>query len=428
MFENVMITKLENGVCVATSEMAGVNSCSVCFSMPMGSRREKASEAGWSHFAEHMAFKGTAKYPTSAAINRALDRIGGYHNAATTDIRTSFHTRVPAMWTAKAVDVLGDMVANPAFPAAEIEPERKVVLEEIKMLHDDPSRRIGLLAKAAFWPGHPLGLPIIGNEESLSHITAEALRDFHRRHYTAKGAMFVAAGKLNHDQIIDMVRPVLLALPGGSETSFRPASRCRPVNSLVFEYRDVKQTHLRISFRAPRAADGRRAHMLMLADILGGGMGSRLFRTVRNKHSLAYSIWAGAELAVDFAKIYVAAEVDAARIEKAVSLCGREIRKLADKPVSRRELDDVKNMRINGALLLGEGSEVQQRLLEYSVGTLGRVETTAQEIAGYESVTAEEVQSLASEIFRPENCSLALILPKDCKASPEKLREALING
>ena len=157
-------------------------------------------------------------------------------------------------------------------------------------------------------------------------------------------------------------------------------------------------------------------------------MGSRLFRTVRNKHSLAYSIWASAELAVDFAKIYVAAEVDAARIEKAVSLCGREVRKLVDKPVSRRELDDVKNMRINGALLLGEGSEVQQRLLEYSVGTLGRVETTAQEIAGYESVTAEEVQSLASEIFRPENCSLALILPKDCKASPEKLREVLVNG
>ena len=408
MFENVKITKLENGACVATSEMAGVNSCSVCFSMPMGSRREKAAEAGWSHFVEHMAFKGTAKYPTSAAINRALDRIGGYHNAATTDIRTSFHTRVPAMWTAKAVDVLGDMVANPAFPAAEIEPERKVVLEEIKMLHDDPSRRIGLLAKAAFWPGHPLGLPIIGNEESLSHITAEALRDFHRRHYTAKGAMFVAAGELNHDQIVDMVRPVLLSLPGGSETSFRPASRCRPVNPLVFEYRDVKQAHLRISFRAPRAAAGRRVRTLMLADILGGGMGSCLFRTVREKHS--------------------AAEVDAVRIEKAVSLCGREIRKLADKPVSRRELDDIKNMRINGALLLGEGSEVQQRLLEYSVGTLGRVETTAQEIAGYESVTAEEVQSLASEIFRPENCSLALILPKDCKASPEKLREALVNG
>ena len=121
MFENVMITKLENGACVATSEMAGVNSCSVCFSIPMGSRREKAAEAGWSHFAEHMAFKGTAKYPTSAATNRELDRIGGYHNAATTDIRTSFHTRVPAMWTAKAVDVLGDLVANPAFPAADIQ-------------------------------------------------------------------------------------------------------------------------------------------------------------------------------------------------------------------------------------------------------------------------------------------------------------------
>jgi predicted Zn-dependent peptidase len=428
MFENVRITKLENGACVATSEMAGVNSCSVCFSMPMGGRREKAAEAGWSHFAEHMAFKGTAKYPTSAAINRALDRIGGLHNADTATLRTLFHTRVPAMWTAKAVDILGDMVANPVFPSAEIAPERKVILEEFKMLHDDPALRIALISNAALWPGHPLGLPIIGNEESLSHITAEALRDFHRRHYTAKGAMFVAAGKLNHDQIVDMVRPVLLALHGGSETSFRPASRCRPVNPLVFECRDVKQAHLLISFRAPRGADGQRVRMQMLADILGGGMGSRLFRAVRDKHSLAYSIGARGGLAVDFAKISIGAEVDAARIEKAVSLCGREIRKLADKPVGRRELDDVKNKFINCALLVGEDSEVQQELLESSVGTLGRVETTAQEIAGYESVMAEEVQSLASEIFRPENCSLALILPKDCKASPEKLREALLNG
>ena len=428
MFENVKITKLENGACVATSEMAGVNSSSVCFSMPMGSRREKAAEAGWSHFAEHMAFKGSAKYPTSAAVIRQLNRIGGSQNASTSNIRTKFETCVPAMWTAKAVDVLGDIVANPVFPEKEIDPERKVILEEIKMRHDNPSRRIGMLANAAFWPGHPLGLPIIGNEESLSNITAESLLDFRRRHYTAKGAMFVATGKVDHNQIVDMVRPVFLSLSDGAETGFRPASRCRPVKPLVFEYGDVKQAHVRISFRAPNGADGRRIRMMLMDDILGGSMGSRLYRTVREKHGLAYSIWSYSSSEVDSGMIYVKAEVNAAHVEKALSLCGREIRKLTEKPVARRELDEFKNMRINDALLLGESSEVQQILLEHFLGTFGRVETTAQDIANYKSVTAEEIQFLAAEIFRPENCSLALILPHDCKATPEKLREALVNG
>ena len=427
MFENVKITKFENGACVATSEMLGVNSCSVSFSMPMGSRREKASEAGWSHFAEHMAFKGSAKYPTSAAINRALDRIGGDHNASTSSLVTAFETRVPAKWTAQAVDVLGDIVANPVFPEVEIDPERKVVFEEIKRNSDSTARRIGRLAYAALWPGHPLGLPVIGNEKSLLNITAESLRDFHRRHYTAQGAMFVAAGNLDHGQIVDMVRPVFDLLSGAPETAFRPASRCRPANPLVFEYRDVKQAHLLISFRVPDGADANRVGLLVLAEILGGCMGSRLFKAVREKHGLAYSIYSYAAINVDSSVIYISAEVDAARVEKAMALCGRELRKRVEEPVGRRELDDVKNMRINAALLLGEDSTQQRILLEHALRTCGRVTTTAEDIASYKSVTAEEIQSLAAAVFCPENCSLALILPNDCKASPEKLRETLFN-
>ena len=429
MFENVKITKLENGACVATSKMEGVNSCSLHFSVPMGSRREKASEAGWSHFAEHMAFKGSAKYPTGAAIDRALDRIGGMHNASTGSLCTRFETTVPAKWTAKAVDVLGDIVANPIYPAAEIERERKVVFEEINMSQDSPSARISRFAQAAFWPGHPLGRSVIGNEKSLSRIDADALHAFRNRHYTAEGAMFVAAGNLDHDSIVEMARPAFDNLSKGRETAFLPASRCRPADPLAFERRDVKQAFLRILFRPSAGAGaGRRAAMLILAEILGGGMGSRLFKAVRERHGLAYSISSFAGIGVDTTDLSITAEVNAARVEKATALCGGELRKLVEKPVGRREFSDVKNMRINNALLLGEDSSLQRILLEHSLRAFGRVETTAEEIANYKSVTPGEIQSLASEFFRPENCTLAMILPHDCKASPEKLREALFNG
>ena len=270
MFENVKITTLPNGARVATSAMPGVNSCAVGIGIPMGSRREKAAEAGWSHFVEHMVFKGSAKRPTRAEIVRPLERIGGDSNAHTGFEWTTFEARVPAAEAATAVDVLGDMVAHPLFPAAELEKERKVVLEEIKQRFDTISGFPGTLAGA----------------------DAENLHAFHRSNYSARGALVVAAGNLEHDRIVELARPFLEALPDVPGPRARPASRCRPPEPLAVERRDAQQAHLSISFRCPGAGDSGRFALDLLSFVLGGSMSSRLFRTVRDRHGLAYAIHA----------------------------------------------------------------------------------------------------------------------------------------
>ncbi len=428
MFENVKITTLPNGARVATSAMPGVNSCAVGIAIPMGSRREKAAEAGWSHFVEHMVFKGSAKRPTRAEIVRPLERIGGDSNAHTGFEWTTFEARVPAAEAATAFDVLGDMVAHPLFPAAELEKERKVVLEEIKQRFDSPSLRIGQLARAALWPDHPLGRPISGFPETLSGADSENLRAFHRSNYSARGALVVAAGNLEHNRIVELARPFLEALPDVPVPRARPASRCRPPEPLAIERRDAQQAHLSISFRCPGAGDSGRFALDLLSFVLGGSMSSRLFRTVCDRHGLAYAIHALPIRNSDAGGFHVRASVDPARVEKALALCGRELRKIAEKPVGIRELADAKSLVANAMLLVGEHSGEQRVILDRSLTTLGVVEAPEEVAARFAAVSREEIRAAAEAILRPENGSLALILPNDCKADPEQLREALFNG
>lgn len=428
MFENAQITTLPNGARIATSAMPGVNSCAVSIGIPMGSRREKAAEAGWSHFVEHMAFKGTEKRPTYADVVRPLERIGGDFNARTGFEWTTFEARVPAGEAATAFDVLGDMAAHPLFPETEIGKERKVILEEIKRNFDSPSLRLSCMVQAALWPGHPLGRSIAGVPETLARVDSESLRAFHRSNYAARGTLVVAAGNLEHDRIVDLARPFLEALPDVPPARPRPASRCRAAEPLAAERKDVKQAQLSISFRGPGIHDERRFALGLLSYLLGGGPTSRLFREIRERRGLAYSIYAHAAGHSDAGSFHVRAAVDPARLGKAIALCGRELRRMAERPVSARELADAKTLTSNALLLVGETSGDQRDILDGAVATLGRVEAPEERAARFRAVTREEIRAVASDIFRPDNCTLGLILPNDCKADPEKLREVVFNG
>ncbi len=288
---------------------------------------------------------------------------------------------------------------------------------------DKSSSRLFRLENKALWPRHPLGNPILGSAKSLLKIDRESLLAFHDRHYMAKGALFVAAGNLNHDQIVDMVSPALYSLSDRPETPYRAASRCQAVTPVVFEDRNETRVKFRILFRSPNDDDGRNARFNILLNILG----SRLFQAVRRKRGLAYSIDSYILMYSDVTVFKVNAEVDVNNLAKVIILCGRELRKMVETPVSNRELKHAKNCLINGELLDGEDSYSRMRLLGHFLRRYGSVITTAEMIKIYESVTAQEIQQFAAEIFRPENCSLAMLLPNDCQVSPEKLRELLGN-
>lgn len=428
MFEHVQITTLPNGAKIATSAMPGVNSCAIGINVEMGSRRERADQSGWSHFVEHMVFKGSAKRSSKSEIVRPLERIGGEYNAYTGIEGTLFETRVPAAHAATAFDVLGDMVARPLFPEGEIEKERKVVLEEIKRTFDNPAARVAQLARTALWPDHPLGRPVTGSPETLAPADAESLRAFHRSNYVSRGVLVVAAGNVEHDRIVDFSRSFLEALPDAPTPTSRPAVDCGPVVPISVERRDTKQAQLSVSFRCPGERDDRRFALALLGHVLGGGMSSRLFRAIREKEGLAYAIQSYPLMFSDAGCFQIRAAVDPARVETAVALCGRELKSVAGVSVEENELCDAKNLTSNALLLAGETSCEQRDLLEESLTMLGVVEKPEERAARFRAVTREEIRTLAADLFKPENCALALILPNDCKADPSKLREALFNG
>ncbi len=428
MFENLESTTLSNGTRIVTSAMPGVNSVSVCFSVGMGSSFESKNEAGWSHFLEHMVFKGSLKRPTRAQIARPLERIGGMYNAGTGDSSTCFFARVPAGEIGLAVDILGDMFANPLIPEAEIEKERAVILEEIKQGRDSAVRFANLSANGALWPDHPLGRPVIGFPETLARIDADALRRFHRKRYSSRGTLVVAAGNVDHARFVEMVRPFAEALSTGRAPVGVPVARAKPQRPLVFDRRSVEQAQAVIVCRTFPFADPRRPAMSLLSHILGGGMDSRLFVSVRERHGLAYSVSAHHSGHRDAGTFRLSAGLDASRVARGLFLCGRELRRIAEQNVGTRELEDAKASLSGMILLAGENSIEQMFGIEYMLHGIGFVEKPEQAVAKLKAVTKEDIRSLAADLFRPENLTLSLVLPNDCKADPEKLREAMVDG
>ena len=428
MFETLKITTLPNGVRIATCALPGFNSCSIGFNVEMGSRYEKASQAGWSHFLEHMAFKGSAKHPTARAISRPFERIGADYNAATGFERTNYHARVPASRTALAVGILGDMVCHPTIPSREINRERSVIMEEIKEGLDSPDSLVWRHARAALWPGHALGRPITGNPEALSRADADTLRAFHAECYTGRKTIVAAAGNLDHDRFVNLVRPYAESLPPGSPLD-RSRPKLRPAKPFVAHRMETKQVHVSIVFRACGAEDfSKRDEESLLVTILGTGMNSRLFRSVRERNGLAYSIGASIHRNLGAGMFSVGASVDPARAAKALSLCGRELRKLATEPPSRTELSDAKENLSGSLSMFGETPGAQMNYIAGFLHEIGRVEPPETIIGRVRAVRLESVFETAKALLPPENATLSLVLPNDLKESPESLREAFLNG
>ena len=307
MLGKIETTELPNGCRVVTSAMPGVDSVSLCFDAGSGGRFERPAEGGFSHFLEHMLFKGSARRPTTRALSRPLERVGGQFNAYTSAEHTCFHATVPADAVSLAADVIGDMFAHPLFDADEIGRERMVVLEEIKMYHDDP----------------------------------------------------------------------------------------------------------------------RRSAMTVLNHALGGGLTSRLFMSVRERHGLAYSISSGHQSFRDAGAFQVYAGLDAARAAKALALVARELRAVAEKGLGRRELADAKSALSGMQRLGGETSQSQMSWILSRLRWFGRVETPDEVVARIRAVTADQVQALARDLFRPENLSLALVMPRGGTDGPDTLLAAL---
>lgn len=342
-------TTLDGGLTVVTERMADVRSASIGFWVGAGSVDEPAHHAGASHFLEHLLFKGTDRR-SARDIALAVDSVGGDFNAYTTKEHTTFYMRLLGEDADMGVDILSDIVWTPAFRPEEFESERQVILEEILMHADDPADLVHDVLASAMWPEHPLGREVLGSSDTVSSVSVAEVAAFHAEHYRPANVVVAAAGAVDHDHICELVSA---RLPAGGAGRIPP--RRPPATDALRRLdvgRDTEQTHLVVGLAGPDRDDEDRHALGLIEHVLGGGMSSRLFQSIREERGLAYSVYSyrlGFESAGALA-VYAGTSPDHAG--QVVAMIEAEIERIAAEGITAEELE-VARGHARGATALG---------------------------------------------------------------------------
>src|SRR5580658_10709293 len=328
---NLRRTVLPNGLIVLTERMDYLRSVAMGVWIKSGSRCEPAETNGISHFVEHMLFKGT-RSRSAQHIAREMDSIGGNLDAFTGKETICFNVKSLAEHVPIALDVLTDLVLNPVFAPTDIERERGVILEEIKIDEDNPDVLVHELFMQSFWKGHPLGWPILGTTETVTRLGQQQLFTYHGDRFHGGNMIFSAAGSLEHDQFVAAVEEKFRDLPGG--TTLNELSAPAPSAKIVLRNKkSLEQVQICLGVPAPPITDNNRYATLILNTVLGGGMSSRLFQTIREERGMVYSIYSDLSPYRDTGTLCVFAGTSASKALEVVELVLVEFRKLKETPL-----------------------------------------------------------------------------------------------
>ena len=398
---------LPNGLVVLTEPMEHVRSISAGIWLRSGSRREPAEVNGLSHFIEHMVFKGTRRR-TAEDIAREVDSIGGMLDAFTSKEMVCFNTRVLDEHLHKAFDVLSDMLLEPKFAPEDIDRERSVVLEEIRMTQDNPEDLVHELFTQNFWNPHALARPILGTPETVSAFDRATLESWFRRWYAPNNVVITAAGRLEHERFLDLVAERFGQLERAPELDSDSAPRPAPHITLR-KKNELEQVHICIGVAALPMSDRRRFAVSVLNNVLGGGMSSRLFQNIRERQGLAYAIFSELNAYKDAGMLSVYAGTSLETAPKVVNCVMQEFRRLKEELLTPEELRRSKD-HLKGSTLLALESTGQRMnsLARYHL-YFNRHFTPDQLIAMLESVTPEEVRDVAREFFQQERVAASVV-------------------
>jgi predicted Zn-dependent peptidase len=405
-------TTLPNGVRIVTGPMTGVKSATLILSYTVGSRYEPEAIGGVSHFLEHMLFKGTDRRPDPKQISVEIEGVGGVLNAATSREGTSYWFKAPSSHFAAGFDVLADIVRNSVIDADELEKERSVIIEEIRATQDSPEELVHDVIDEVVWGDQHLGRSIAGTEETVGNIDRAAMVDYWRRNYGPSRLVVAAGGDVEHEEVVALSERFFgdLDEPAHPNETTETVSAQTGARVHLVE-RETEQAHLCIGLPALSYATERRYVQSTIEAILSSGMSSRLFQEIREKRGLVYSVYGYFRPYFDVGQGVMYAGTDLERVEETVEALVAELRKLRDERVPEEELRRTKELR-KGRLLMGfEDSRSVAAWIGSQEATYGEIKTPEEVMARIEAVTAEEVQELAQELFRPELLSLALIGP-----------------
>lgn len=387
----------------------------VMFLVKVGSRYEAPDESGLAHFVEHTLFKGTVSRPSSKDIGMEIESLGGSSNAFTSYDYTGYYIKAPAKNFKQTFTVLSDMFMNSTFEPKELERERGVIIEEIKMYEDRPPAKVSQIWTRNFFQNNTLGLDIAGTIDSVRHMKREQFLQFLKKHYYAENVLVVIAGNVKQQEVEEMVNGICLAIPGKGD---QPASTYEPFSfeqnparqREIVVNKDVEQAHLMLGGLALARNHELRFAQQVANGILGAGFGSRLFQVIRDDLGLAYYVYSRITGFDDTGVFQIGMGVDATRVEEAISATKTELSRMVKGEFSEAELERSKNFIIGNVVTELETSEEiasfygMQELLERDQLT---IEETKRRI---ESVDRESVLQIFNQLYREDNYFLARLM------------------
>ncbi|MGB6159757.1 MAG: pitrilysin family protein [Acidobacteriaceae bacterium] len=404
---NIRRTVLPSGLIVLTERMEHVRSVAMGVWMRAGSRHEVPELNGISHFVEHMVFKGT-RSRSAQRIAREVDAIGGNLDAFTGKETVCFNIKVLDEHVPTALDVLSDLVLNPIFASEEIARERGVILEEIKMDEDNPDTLVHEIFMQNFWKGHPLGKPILGTRETVRSFEQNTLVRFFEQRFQSGNMVFSAAGNIEHDSFVELVARHFSSLAPGSVLSDSGAPTVTPRIHLRNK-KSLEQVQLCLGVPAPPIGDESRYTTLLLNTILGGGMSSRLFQTVREERGLVYAIYSDLAPYRDTGSLCVYAGTSSDRALQVIDLIMEEFRRLKTEPLQPGELRRAQDQLKGNLLLSLESSMSRMSNLARQQMYFERFFSLDEILERVEAVTEEEVRVMATQLFKPDQVALTLL-------------------
>ena len=401
---------MPDGLRIVTASMPSTRSVSVAFFIGAGSRYENELESGVSHYLEHMLFKGTSKRPRPKDVSETIERVGGYINAGTERELTVYWSRVARTHMPVAMDLLTDMLQDSLFDPAEIEKERQVILEELHQVNDVPSQKAFLLNDSLLWPNQPLGRDIGGTPETVNSITKDMMIDYMTDQYRPNNVVLVVAGQIEHAEVEDLLSKSSLDLRNVGTREMIPAKETKLDNPIIVENRSTEQAHICLSFPGIGVMDSDRYSLDLLNTVLGEGMASRLFLSLREDKGIVYEVGSSVAKLTDTGSMTIYAGTDPSNANDAIEGIIEELDR-AIEYIDQSELDRAREL-IKGRLFLGlEDTRSVSSWLGGQELLLNRLRSPDEVASELDQLKLDDIKRVAERLFKRELYRIAIVGP-----------------
>lgn len=405
----IITTTLKNGVRVVTQRVEHMHTVTTGIWVANGTRHESPEHNGVAHFIEHMLFKGTDRR-TARQISREIDSMGGVLNAFTGHEYVCYYAKVLAKFLPRAADLLADIFLNSTFPADEIERERKVVLQEIKMREDSPDEFIHDRFHQNYWQGHALGMPVLGTSDTIEGLSREAILFHKESRYRPQDIIISAAGNVQHEELVAIVEPLFSSIT----STWLPKAADIVTNSakvLNLTEREMEQTLICLGTRGQRHDHPDRYALFLLTTILGGGMSSRLFQEVREKKGLAYSVYAYLVSHADSGALVVYAGTEKAHCREVIDIACGELSRLVSEEVPQDELDSAREQLKGKTLMSLESSDSLMTRLAKNEIYFHSQQSIEDVLANYDAVNSQDILRVSRQLLNSDYLHLEIMGP-----------------